>query len=77
MSAKPIAPALIVLIDLTAALRRLSRGSVADGRVNEGRSNICHKRGRYISIHGKAADPALGMHSDFDISVEKLARYVP
>src|SRR5690242_14182760 len=41
-----IAPALIVLIDLTAALRRMSRVSVAVGRVNEGRGS------RWVGVDG-------------------------
>jgi capsular polysaccharide biosynthesis protein len=38
---------------------------------------VCHKRGRYVSIHGKATDPRLGMSSDFTVETGRLAPYLP
>ncbi|MBK1661231.1 glycosyltransferase family 61 protein [Paracraurococcus ruber] len=37
---------------------------------------ICHKRGRYVSIHGKAANPSDGMNSDFSIDLDVLNSFL-
>ncbi len=38
---------------------------------------ICHKAGRYVSLHGRATDPAQGMRADFTLDLDRLEALLP